>query len=281
VVLDHLAAAIRDENPRIRFDAIHAIGVIAEAPLPLAQAKALLDGLDHFDPIMRAATARVLGRLRVVEAGAALIAALNDSNDVVRVCATEALGLIHEPRALQALSERFAYYKKGAIAEATLLALARIPHLSSRDLFRERLNDGNPVFRRAAAEGLGRLNDRDSLPALKTLMTSDRIESVRLAAAFAVGLMEASQAHVLAAALGSPEAGAQARDYLLELGPAALPGLQAALAAATAPQLRADIIHVIGFVGPQSSAALIEPFTKDKDERVSRAAMNAIARLSR
>jgi len=229
VVLDNLTAAIRDENARIRFDAIHALGVLAEAPLPPTQSKALLAGLDHFDPVMRAATARVLGRLRVAEAGEPLIGALNDSNELVRRFATEALGLIHEQRAVQALTDRLAYYKKGEAAAGTLLALAMIPNPSSRDLFRARLTDGDDGIRRAAAEGLGRLRDRESLAALKTVMTADRSPSVRLAAAFAVGLMDESQVLVLAQALGSPFVGAQARDYLLELGPPILPALQAAL----------------------------------------------------
>src|SRR5207244_7136183 len=54
ILLDQLIAAMRDDNARIRFDATHALGVIGENPLPPAQAKVLLDGLDHYDPIIRA-----------------------------------------------------------------------------------------------------------------------------------------------------------------------------------------------------------------------------------
>jgi HEAT repeat protein len=281
VVIENLTAAMRDENPRIRFDAIHALGVLAEAPLPPAQSKALLGGLDHFDPVMRAATARVLGRLRVIDAGEPLIGALNDSNDVVRRCATEALGLIHEQRAVQSLTERFTYHKKGDAAAVTLSALAMIPNASSRDLFRSRLMDGNDSIRRAAAEGLGRLRDRESLPALRTMMASDRFPNVRLAAAFAVGLMDESQVNVPAQALGSADVGAQARDYLFELGPAALPGIQAALATAKESVNRTDLIRMLGFAGGHEMIPVLEPFTRDRDERVSHAAANAIARLTR
>jgi HEAT repeat protein len=60
ILIDQLAAAMRDDNARIRFDAIHALGVIGQPPLPPAQAKALLDGLDHYDSsaITNAATWR-------------------------------------------------------------------------------------------------------------------------------------------------------------------------------------------------------------------------------
>lgn len=281
VLLDQLIAAMRDDNARIRFDATHAVGLVGEVPLPPAQAKALLDGLDHYDPIIRAATARVIGRLRVTEAGDKLIAALNDSNGLVRQYATEALGLVREPRSVQSLTDLVAYYRRNEMAGETLLALARIAHESSRDLFRARLTDPNPRIRRAAAEGLGRLRDKDSLEPLKGLMTSDRDESVRLAATFAVGLLDEPQSHVLAGAIASTQTGAQARDYLLELGAAAVPGVQSALTVAADPRYRADLIHLLGLIGTSETSPTIEPFVKDKDERVSRAAQNAMARLAR
>ena len=41
MVVDQLIAATHDNNPRVRFDAIHALGVIAEPPLtPDQQARA-------------------------------------------------------------------------------------------------------------------------------------------------------------------------------------------------------------------------------------------------
>jgi HEAT repeat protein len=279
VVLDNLAVAMRDGNSRIRFDAVHAIGVIGEAPLPAAQTKALLDGLEHYDAVIRAATARVLGRLRVVEAGDRLIASLNDSSPLVRRYAAEALGLIREARAVQSLTDLTAFYAKADMAGETLLALARIAHGSSRDLFRQRLSAPDPAIRRAAAEGLARLRDHDSLETLKAMMTSDPAPSARLAATFAVGVMDEPQAHVIAGALAT-DLGAQARDYLLELGAPAAPGVQAALGVATDSRYRADLIHVLGLLGTRDTIAVIEPFLKDKDERVSRAAANAIARLT-
>ncbi len=69
VLLDQLIAATADRNARVRFDALHAIGVIGEAPLSPDDTRRLLAGLQHSDPVMRTATARVLGRLRAVTAG--------------------------------------------------------------------------------------------------------------------------------------------------------------------------------------------------------------------
>jgi HEAT repeat protein len=280
VVLDDLISAMRDSNPRIRFDAVHALGVIAESPLPPAQAKGLIDGLDHYDPLIRAAAARVIGRLRVTDAGDKLIAGLNDSNVIVRRFCAEALGRIREARAIQSLTELAAYYRGDETSAEMTLALARIAHPSSLALFRSQLKSADPAMRRAAAEGLGRLGDRESLDALKAMMTSDPSSAARLAATFAVGAVGDPQVHLIAAALASVDA-AQARDYLLELGAAAVPGLQSALGVAADARFRADVVHALGFSGTPSAVPIIEPFLKDKDERVSRAAANAINRLTK
>src|SRR5262245_42476437 len=40
-LIDSFITAMRDENARVRFDAVHALGFIAEAPLPPNQIKAL------------------------------------------------------------------------------------------------------------------------------------------------------------------------------------------------------------------------------------------------
>jgi HEAT repeat protein len=280
VVIDNLIAAMRDGNARIRFDAVHAVGVIGEAPLPPEQARLLIDGLDHRDDVMRAATARVIGRLRVAAAGDKLIAALNDSSILTRRYAAESLGLLREERAVQSLTELTAYYGQGEMAEATLLAIARIAHPSSLALFRQRLSDPDPAIRRAAVEGAGRLRDRDSLQVLKAMITTDPAAAVRLAAAFAVDRLGEPQSHILAAAMASTATSAQARDYLLELGETAVPGIRSALAAAADPDDRADLLHVLGFIGGRDAAAIIQSYTTDANERVQRAAADAIRRLT-
>jgi HEAT repeat protein len=282
IVVDSLISAMHDKNDRIRFDAVHAVGVIAQGPLPPAQSKALIDGLDHFDPVIRTATARVLGRLHATEAGDRLIAGLNDSSPLVRRYCAEALGLIQETRAVTSLTDLTDYYGHTDMGHATFLALARIGHPSSRDIFRTRFNDPDAEFRRAAAEGLGRVKDRDSLPALTAMMTSEPNAAARLAAMFAVCVLGQSQAaQSMVAALASPETFAQARDYLLELGPAAAPAVQAELQATKDSHARADLIHILGFIGGQSGQGIVDAYTRDKDERVNRAATNALARLAR
>ncbi len=279
-LVDHLIAAMRDENPRVQFDAVHALGFIAEAPLPAAQVTHLAAELDHYDPVMRAATARVLGRLRAREAGDALAVAMTDSSALVRMYAAEALGLIRDAKAAVALRERVGQ-SRGDMLETVVLALARIGRPEDIALFRQRLTDRAPELRRAAAEGLGRAGDRDSIPALETMLKTERANDARLAAAFALQLLGQTQSHVVASMLALDEVNAQARDDLFELGAPAVPGVLQALKVATDSRYRADLVQAIGYIGGKGDVASIEPLLRDPDARVQRAAAQAVTRLQR
>jgi HEAT repeat protein len=280
VVIDRLIAGMRDENALVRFDAIHALGVIAEAPLAPAQVRALAAELDHYDPTMRAATARVLGRLNARDAADQLAIALVDSSPVVRLCATEALGLLRDARSAAQLRDQLAK-ARGDMVGATLLALARIGSPDDIGLFRQRLTDRAPGIRRAAAEGLGRAGDAAAVAPLAALLQNDRSDEVRLAAAFALQRLGQTQSHVIAWMLGDQRTGAQARDYLIELGPAAAPGIEQAFKAAKDNRQRATLVRVLGLVGTSGSVTSIEPLLKDPDDRVRQAATWSIARLRR
>jgi hypothetical protein len=221
----------------------------------------------------------VLGRLRAASAGDALVGALNDPSELVQQYATEALGLIRNDRAVQALTDRVNYYRQGTMANAALLALARIAHPSSRDLFRARLADPDPAARRAAVEGVARIGDRVSLERVRTLAQSDSSSEVRLAALFGLDRLGESQMTGIMQSLGQPISGAQARDYLLETGPAAAPAVASAVATTADPAARALLIHLLGFIGGAAETRALEPLVSAPDPRVARAAANALARL--
>ncbi len=280
-VLEALVHALGDPTPRIRFDALHALGLIAEPPLAPTIAEALAAGLDSADPTTRVATARVLGRLRVASAGVKLIAALNDGNTLEQKYATEALGLVKEPRAVASLLARFEFYKAGDMATETLLALARIGQASARDALRAHLSDRDEAMRAAAVEGLGRLHDAESRDAIVERSQKDGFASVRLAATFALGRLGDPDVPALAKGLTAADTYGQAVDYLLELGPAAVTGVETTLGTTRDNAFKADLIHILGFVGTRDAVPVIEPFLKDHNERVAHAATDAVARLSR
>lgn len=280
-VVEALLRALADPAPRIRFDALHALGVIAEPPLADADADTLAAGLDSADETTRIATARVLGRLRVARAGDKLIAALNDDSKVEQKYATEALGLIRNERAVKSFLERLDFYKSGDMAAETLLALGRIAHPSARDALRAHLNDGDAAMRAAALEGLGRLQDADSGGEFVARRQRDSSASVRLAATFAAAKLGNPDVPAIVRGLSSAETYAQAVDYLLELGSSIAPAVKASLDTTRDNVMRAELIHVLGFIGTKDTVPAIEPLLKDHNERVAHAAADAIARLSR
>ncbi|MEO8480894.1 MAG: HEAT repeat domain-containing protein [Acidobacteriota bacterium] len=279
-VLDRLITAMRDENALVRFDAIHALGVIAESPLPAPQVKALAAELDHYDPTIRAATARVLGRLGARESADQVAVALVDSSPVVRLFATEALGVMRDARSAQELRDQLAK-ARGDMLGTTLLALARIGLRDDIGLFRQRLADRAPLLRRAAAEGLGRAGDAGAVPLLEPMLKNDRDDSVRLAAAFGLQRLGQTQSHVIAWMLGDEKTNAQARDYLIELGPVAVPGIQQAFKSAKDSRHRATLVQLLGVIGTSDAMTSIEPLLKDPDDRVRQAAIWSMTRLRR
>lgn len=280
-VIEGLVHALSDGAPRVRFDALHALGVIAQPPLAGSDATALAGGLDSSDATTRIATARVLGRLRVASAGDKLIAALNDSNRLEQKYATEALGLIRETRAVSALLARLDFYKSGDLAAETLLALARIASPAAHAVFRAHLEDPDPALRVAALEGLGRLKDASSREAFLTYRDKDGSAAVRLAAVFALGCLGAPDVPALARGLTTADTYGEAVDYLLELGPSVRPGVESALSTAHEGAFEIDLIHVLGFIGTADSIRVLEPLVKDHNDAVAHAASDAVARLRR
>lgn len=108
-LVDALLTAVDDENKKVRIEAIYTLGVIGSASrvaLSDAAVARLIKALDHYDPVVRAGTARVIGRLQVKAAGDGLLKAVNDSAAEVRYASMRALGEIREERAIQALTEQ-------------------------------------------------------------------------------------------------------------------------------------------------------------------------------
>jgi HEAT repeat protein len=274
----NLLQAVDDETPRVRLEAIYALGVIARPPLDEAHAPALIKALDHYDPAIRAAAAQVVGRLRVASAGDALIRAMNDSSADVRYAAMRALGDLKEVRAVKALAEQLTYYGRGEGAWSALHALAAIGHESSVPLFTARLADRDPYLRRAAAEGLGRSGDRSSTEALQTASGSDGSEMVRAAAAFALQLQGGHYIPRLVESMRTERLTPQITGYLLELGPAVETALLAHLLDPE-PNIRASAARVLGAVGGAPARQALQPLLEDRHRTVVREARWALERM--
>ncbi len=266
------------ENPKVRLEAIYTLGTIASPPLPDPAAAQLVKALDHFDPTVRAAAARVVARLDVKSAGDSLIRALNDSQAPVRYAAMRALGVMHESRAVTALTEQFNYYGKGEGAWSALDALAHLADPSSVPLFKAHLADKDPFLRRGSAEGLGRAGDKSEVSALEIGAGNDAAEMVRAAMAFALQKVGRNYLPRLVESMESEKAAPQVAEYLIELGPPGASQLQSHLKDPS-PAIRGNVATVLGVIGDETTLAVLQPLTTDKDRAVAQAATRAIERI--
>jgi HEAT repeat protein len=277
-LVEGLLRAIDDENPKVRSEAIYALGTVAHPPLADPQAAQLIKALDHYDPAIRAAAARVIGRLNVTSAGDTLLKAINDSQAPVRYAAMRALGETHDTRAVQALTEQLNFYAKGEGAWSALDALAHLADPGSIPLFKARLADKDPFLRRAAAEGLARAGDTSELSALEIGAGNDGSEMARAAMAFALQKLGRNYLPRLVESLDSPKTAAQVEEYFLELGGAIAPQLVSHLQDPS-PQIRANVATVLGALGDAKTLDTLQPLTQDKDRDVAQAATRAIERI--
>jgi len=277
-LVTNLLQAVDDESPKVRLEAIYAAGVIAKAPLAPEQVEKLTKALDHYDPAVRAAAARVIGRINVAGTTDALLKAVNDSQAEVRYASMRALGAIKDARAINALTEQFVFYKKGEGAWSALDALARIGAAATIPVFREHVTDKDPYLRRAAIEGLGRAGDKESLEALEKVPVTDESPAVRLAALFALQKLGRNSAGRIADAMGAPKLLSQGQEYLVELGPSLVPTIVPRLQEPDA-DVREAMADVLGVIGDAAVIPPLQAALKDRDASVGAAAKRAIAKI--
>ncbi|MPY86708.1 MAG: hypothetical protein GEU99_02155 [Luteitalea sp.] len=274
----NLAVAMADQSDRTRREAVYALGVMGRPPVDSRTADAVIRTLKDPETGVRRAAARVAGALRIRQAGDALIEAMNDRNEGVRMAAMRAVGDLREWRALQALADLFDYYGRGALAEAAFDGLARIAHVSSQELFRERLTDPTPLIRRYAVEGLARSGNQAAAAAVATRLAGETDEGVRVALAFASIAGGGSGAETLVRALDENARHEQAMDYFVDLGSRAIPGLRTALQQPSGV-VRQRAAVVLGFIEGDEALSLVESAQRDPDVDVARAAERATARI--
>jgi HEAT repeat protein len=189
-----------------------------------------------------------------------------------------ALGSIKDVRAVQALTDQFAYYRKGEGAWAALDALAHLAQPASTTLFKEHLADKDPFIRRAAAEGLGRLGDASATEELMRGATTDESEMVRIAMAFALAKLGRNYVTRIVDSMDSTKMLPQAQEYLIELGPSILKDLYPRLQESE-PSIRGGVAEVLGMMGGEAALPALQPLTQDHDADVAAAAKRAIARI--
>lgn len=276
---DYYSALLADSR-MFQAAAIEALGTIA-AP---ATARVLLDTV-LIDAYAEAA------RRAIVEMGTASSKALLDAIDDEKLCTDCArlLGEIGDRTTVEPLLREL----QGAdpfIRQLIIEALGKIGHAGAIVPIRGYLDD--PYLARSAVEALGRLKDTESIPRFTKLLTSTQLRGVAAEALGRIGTKEAirpllpllagsREARRLALrALGKSkselavaklleqvsdrEVREQATTALLEVGQDAERPLVAALASDDW-KTRRNAIYLLGLIGTQQSAAILEEIAKGTD----------------
>ncbi len=193
---------MRDENARVRFDAVHALGFIAEAPLAagsVAGAGRRAGSLRSGDTCRDGARARPAAASAKRAIGCS--APVDDSSQTVRQFAVESLGFVREDRALPRMRDLIARAGDRNV-DGLALALARIG--APDDLALLQGAPDRPERRRPARRG-GRRSDGSATGRRSGDRTGrndhDRTPAVRLAAAFALHRLGRGQSQEIAAML--------------------------------------------------------------------------------
>jgi HEAT repeat protein len=304
-VLTGIAVALRDNNPRVRAEALNLASLLA----PVACAPEIRLKPDTTDiggvpdrapgpgsvrlPASAEATAGLakarLGRASdggqadrpsCDDIGNALIDNINSRDALVRRAAMQALGQLRYQNAVQALLDQFSYRQRGLDAMAALEGLAGIGHPTSVSVFEELLTSSNADMRRLAVEGLARVGHRDALTTLQQMGQSERSSGVLLALHYANAKFQAVDGSLqqLVASLRTAAQRPLALRYLLDLSVSVAPGLAESLKDQSA-DVRRLVADVLGFSRDPAVIPALEAATNDSDPDVAAASQQAIERL--
>jgi HEAT repeat protein len=280
-VLNGVAVALRDNNARVRAEAINLAALLAPVPCSVR----LPASAEATAGLARARTDRAsdggqADRASCDAVGNALIDNINSRDAVFRRAAMQALGQLRYANAVQALSDQFSYYQKGPDAMAALEGLAGIGHVTSVSIFEDLLASSNAGMRRLGVEGLSRAEARDALPRMQQLGQAERSAEVLLALHYAnvrLGEVERSLQQ-LVAALGNPSQRTLALGYLLDVSTSVAPRLSESLRDPSV-DVRRLVADAMGFSRNPAVIPALQAVTKDSDPDVAAAAQKAIERL--
>jgi HEAT repeat protein len=276
-----LVKALADEEPSVRRDAAYAVGIVLTPPVTDAVAFELLASLSDREPSVRVAAARVLGRLRVQDAGDPLIGRVNDEDLDVRLASMRALGDLRYERAVVALTDQFTFYVRGVAGRSAISALAAIGHPSTIPLFEAQTASGYPAHRKAAYEGLARSGGAAAAaPRIEAAMVSEKDTRVLNAMAFALASAGRDGVNRVLEALADRDRSDDALGYLVELGQPHVKAVAARLSDPN-PFVRGQIATALGFIGGPEAVAALKGASGESDPDVRQSIDIAQLRLGR
>jgi len=293
-VLTALRAVLRDDNPRVAVEALYAFGLLADNVYGADRRRLLTESAAELGAAvgvpqreLRSAAVQVIARLygwRVgdlaadITVGDALVTALNDREYAIRMTAMDAIGALRYDRGVQALTDLYTHYGRGAVAVAALSALARIAHPASLPLLTAALSGRDSSLKLPAVEGLARSGATDQRSAIDALLLNEHNSELLLAGHFAAVLLSNGPVDELVGGLERARLRPQALQYLADVAPGRgnvlAPHVQDPDVA-----IRLDLVEVLGRSGDPQALSVVQRMQQDTDPAVARAAVGAAARI--
>lgn len=177
-----LAEAMDDPLARVRQAVAKALGALGD---PIA-VHALAEALEDSDQAVRQAAANALGRIGDPSAVPGLSEALDDPEAQVRAQAAGALGQIGDPSVIPALVEAWDD-SQNRVRDEAILAIQRIGGPEAVGALIEGIGSDDSRVQLAAAQALEELAPPEAVSTLIATFKAARSESVRMAAARALG----------------------------------------------------------------------------------------------
>ena len=232
---------------------------------------------------------RVIGRVystrtrrttrRDTSVGDAVITALNDQNQLIKLAAMDTLGAMRYGRAVDALTQLFRVLQAGrarrggARRAGANRRIRRASRSSRRSSPRSR-----PAMKAIAIEGLARSGDASQMEAIEAALKGEHDDRVIFAGTFASAMLVERVHRADRRCAPAPEA-ARARQAVPDRARAGPRDRLGRYAQDPDPGVRADIADILGFSGDAAAQPIVESLIKDEDKQVALAAERAALRL--
>ncbi len=272
-----LEARLSDEESSIRRQAAWAIGLLSidEAVDNLGMALA--------DPSkdVRLEALRALTHIGTHEAGSQLVTVLMEPSRKMQGEAIDALGEIGYKPAAPPLLSIYEAEQGREMGDRALTALARMGAPEARAVFLQNMTSSDPLRRRWAVEGMGRLRNENLAGSLTKDFLREPEPSVQSAYCFALVLVGRPEfIDRIALSLADQFLREQSVGYLVELGSPFLTELVPYLSDPVA-DVRRGMALALEEVGDPDAIPYLRPLLTDPDPRVADWVNRAIASLER
>ena len=222
---------------------------------------------------------RAIGYLGDRNAASSLIPLLQHSDREVVIDAIRVLGQFRYTEALPELHRFVQYNRDESYKKIALQAISRIGDPSSEEILKGYYSYDNKEIRQYCIEGLGRMKHTGYLDPFKREYQNEKDRRLRMALSFSLFLLgDKAYIETMVQALPDRVYRRQAREYLIELGPAAVPQLANYLKSED-KELRLQVMRVMGDMHQPEAIGYLEPYIKDKDIEVAQVATDAIREL--